>query len=61
MLCKYICPCDVYELGKERSDLDYLMPQVAYIENCKVCGLCEQHCPDMALTVIGKEKGKEKA
>ena len=47
--------------GKERSDLDYLMPQVAHIENCKVCGLCELHCPDMVLTVIGKEKGKEKA
>lgn len=61
MLCKYICPCDVYELGKERSDLDYLMPQVAHIENCKDCGLCEMHCPDMVLTVIGKEKGKEKA
>jgi 2-oxoglutarate ferredoxin oxidoreductase subunit delta len=61
MLCTYICPCDVYEPGQERSDLDYLMPRVAHIENCKVCGLCELHCPDMALTVIGKGKGKEKA
>jgi 2-oxoglutarate ferredoxin oxidoreductase subunit delta len=61
MLCQYICPCDVYEPGKERSDLDYLMPQVARIENCKVCGLCELNCPDMALTVIGTEKRKEKA
>jgi len=61
MLCKYVCPCDVYELGQERSDLDYLMPLVVRIENCKVCGLCELHCPDMALTVIGKQKGKEKA
>lgn len=61
MLCKYVCPKDVYEVGKERSDLDYLMPQVARIENCIVCGICEQNCPDMVITVIGKEKGKEKA
>jgi 2-oxoglutarate ferredoxin oxidoreductase subunit delta len=58
MLCKYICPCDVYEPGQERSDLDYLMPQATRIENCKDCGLCESHCPDMALTVVAKKKGK---
>jgi 2-oxoglutarate ferredoxin oxidoreductase subunit delta len=61
MLCKYICPSDVYELGDERSDLDYLMPRVVRIESCKVCGLCEQHCPDMALTVVAQKKGKGKA
>lgn len=61
MLCKFICPREVYEVGQERSDLDYLMPKVARIENCIACGLCEQHCPDMVITVTGKEKGKEKA
>ncbi|MCL2669633.1 MAG: 4Fe-4S dicluster domain-containing protein [Syntrophaceae bacterium] len=56
MLCKYICPREVYEAGTERSDLDYLMPQVARIEKCIVCRQCEQHCPDMVITVTGKEK-----
>jgi 2-oxoglutarate ferredoxin oxidoreductase subunit delta len=60
MLCKYICPFDVFEMGKERSDLDYLMPQATKVENCKVCGLCESHCPDMCITVVAKKKGKEK-
>ena len=40
--------------------MDYLMPHVARIENCKVCGLCKQHCPDMVLTVVAKKKGKER-
>jgi 2-oxoglutarate ferredoxin oxidoreductase subunit delta len=60
MLCKYICPFDVFEPGQTRSDLDYLMPRVANLENCRVCGLCESHCPDMCITVVAKKKGKEK-
>ena len=59
MLCKYICPCDVFEPGKTRSDLDYLMPEPVRIENCRVCGLCQSTCPDMVLTVFAKEKRKE--
>ncbi len=60
MLCKYICPSAVFEPGQTRSGLDYLMPQVANLENCRVCGLCESHCPDMCITVYAKKKGKEK-
>ena len=56
MLCKYICPRGVYAVGTERSDLDYLMPKPAQVDNCIVCRLCEQHCPDMVITVTGKEK-----
>ena len=59
MLCKTICPCDVFEPGKTRSDLDYLMPEPVRIENCRVCGLCQSTCPDMALTVFAKKKRKE--
>ena len=60
LICKYVCEHDVFELGQERSDLDYRMPQPAKLENCKVCRLCELNCPDMAITVVAKEKGKEK-
>ena len=55
MLCKYVCKFDVFEPGQERSALDYLMPRAARIENCRVCGLCESHCPDLALTVVEKD------
>ena len=51
---------DLRYRGQERSALDYLMPRPAKLENCRVCRLCETHCPDMALTVIAGEKGKEK-
>ena len=59
MLCQYVCQFEVFEPGQERSLLDYLMPRVAKLENCRVCGLCETHCPDMALTVIAEEKGEK--
>ena len=59
LLCKYVCEYEVFEQGQERSDLDYLMPRPAKLENCKVCRLCELNCPDMAITVVAKQKGKE--
>ncbi len=52
MLCKYVCKFEVFEAGQERSALDYLMPRVAKMENCRVCRLCESHCPDFAVAVV---------
>ncbi|KPK86019.1 MAG: hypothetical protein AMJ94_18380 [Deltaproteobacteria bacterium SM23_61] len=60
MLCQYVCKYEVFEVGQERSALDYLMPRAAKLENCRVCRLCESHCPDMALVVVAKKKGKGK-
>ena len=60
MLCQYVCKFEVFEPGQERSALDYLMPRPAKVENCRVCRLCESHCPDMALVVIAQEEGKGK-
>ena len=64
MLCQYVCKYDVFEPGQERSALDYLMPRPSRPENCRLCRLCESHCPDMALVVVapqgpGKGKGKK--
>jgi NAD-dependent dihydropyrimidine dehydrogenase PreA subunit len=56
MLCQYVCKFEVFEPGQERSALDYLMPRPAKVENCRVCRLCESHCPDMALVVVAEEK-----
>ena len=59
LLCQYVCKFEVFEPGQERSALDYLMPEPVRIEDCRVCGLCQSTCPDMALTVFAKEKRKE--
>ncbi len=59
LLCREVCQYDVLEPGKERSDLDHLMPWPARPENCKLCRLCELNCPDMAISVVVKEGGKE--
>jgi 2-oxoglutarate ferredoxin oxidoreductase subunit delta len=59
MLCRYVCKFDVFETGQDRSALDYLMPRAARMENCRVCGHCETHCPDMVLTVRAQSDGKE--
>ncbi len=55
MLCQSACKFDVFEPGQERSALDYLMPRIAKVENCRVCRLCESNCPDLALTVVEKD------
>ena len=62
LLCQYVCKFEVFEAGQERSALDYLMPRPAKVENCRVCRLCESHCPDLALTVVaGKNSTAESA
>ncbi len=59
LLCQYVCKYEVFEPGSERSDLGYFMPRTVKLENCRVCRLCEVHCPDLALTVVaGKKKEK---
>ena len=59
LLCRYVCKFEVFEPGQERSALDYRMPTPTRLENCRVCGLCESNCPDMALTVIANRQEKE--
>ncbi|MBM4330050.1 MAG: hypothetical protein FJ117_02300 [Deltaproteobacteria bacterium] len=62
LLCQYVCKYEVFEPGQERSALDYLMPRPAKLENCRVCLLCQTHCPDMALVVVaGKNLTAESA
>ncbi len=59
LLCQYACKYEVFEPGAERSDLGYFMPRIK-LENCRVCRLCEAHCPDMALTVVATNKKEKK-
>jgi 2-oxoglutarate ferredoxin oxidoreductase subunit delta len=51
-LCCHVCPRGVLQSGEVRSDLGYLMPAVAHIEECSGCRQCEWACPDMAVVVV---------
>ena len=57
-LCVDQCPKKVFTIGKKRNARGYLVPEVARLEECVACRLCEQICPDMSLTV--EENGHEK-
>ena len=50
------CPKAVYEISAKRNAKGYLVPEVARLEDCTGCMLCELTCPDMAITV---EKDKD--
>jgi 2-oxoglutarate ferredoxin oxidoreductase subunit delta len=54
-LCIQVCPQKVLARGEIRSRAGYPMPQVADIEKCSTCLLCEMTCPDLSLTVVRVE------
>ena len=52
-ICWQLCPTETLGKGKDGK---------AYITNpekCTACRICEIHCPDFAIVVVGK-KGKKK-
>lgn len=51
-ICVSLCPKKVLELDKEQKAV------VARPEDCIVCKLCELRCPDLAITVLVDEEGK---
>ncbi|MGP8051106.1 MAG: ferredoxin family protein [Desulfobaccales bacterium] len=57
-LCIDQCPQGVFEVSQTRSPKGYLMPQVAALEACSDCRLCEMLCPDLAITVEGQADEK---
>jgi 2-oxoglutarate ferredoxin oxidoreductase subunit delta len=48
-LCLHYCPKDVFESGEEVNDKGFIIPKVAYPDNCIRCKLCEINCPDLAI------------
>jgi len=57
-LCIEQCHKAVYEISSNRNTKGYLVPEVAKIEDCNGCMLCELTCPDMAITVEKEENEK---
>ena len=50
-LCIDQCPNEVLEISETRNEKGYRMPEVARIEECTGCLMCEMICPDMSIMV----------
>ncbi len=52
-ICIAICPKKVLERGPEGY------PYAVHPEDCILCGMCDIHCPDYAITLRKKDKDEE--
>lgn len=52
-ICIAICPKKVLEKGPDGY------PYAARPEDCILCGMCDVHCPDYAITLQAKHEVKE--
>lgn len=53
-ICIAVCPKNVLERGHDGY------PYAARPEDCILCGMCDIHCPDYAITLKRKEKANNK-
>jgi len=58
--CIEFCPRDVLAESKEFNSKGYHPPEIADIDSCVYCQLCELICPEFAIYVIEvKKEGEE--
>ncbi|NWF96682.1 MAG: 4Fe-4S binding protein [Candidatus Thorarchaeota archaeon] len=50
-ICIYVCPHSVLAKSEQVDNRGFFLPVVVDLEACKVCRLCEMHCPDFAISV----------
>ncbi|UCE11291.1 MAG: 4Fe-4S binding protein [Candidatus Thorarchaeota archaeon] len=50
-ICISVCPHGVLEKAEVVDERGFFLPVVVDLEACRVCGLCEIHCPDFAISV----------
>jgi len=50
-ICVNYCPKDVLEMSADVNERGFNFSQVARIEDCIYCKLCEKMCPDLAIFV----------
>jgi len=59
-LCVRFCKHDVLRIGDRRNVKGYNVVEIAQLDRCKFCKLCEMNCPDFALYVEAEKKTKPK-
>lgn len=57
--CIEFCPRDVLAESKEFNSKGYHPPEIANIEACVYCQLCELICPEFAIYVVEVKKEEE--
>jgi 2-oxoglutarate ferredoxin oxidoreductase subunit delta len=57
--CIEFCPRDVLAESKEFNSKGYHPPEIADIDSCVYCQLCELICPEFAIYVIEVKKEEE--
>lgn len=50
-ICISVCPHGVLVKSDLVDNRGFFLPSVVDLEACKVCLLCEMHCPDFAISV----------
>ncbi len=58
-ICISVCPHNVLKRAESVDNRGFILPEVADITACKVCRLCELHCPDFAIVVVAENVNNE--
>ncbi len=61
-ICVNRCPVQALEISEIMNKKGVRVPRLKAVNKCYQCRLCEQLCPDFAITVTKEEKeeGEEK-
>lgn len=59
-LCVNYCSKKVLGLSTKRNNKGYAVPEAVDADQCIACGICEQMCPEFAITVLEEEKCEQK-
>jgi 2-oxoglutarate ferredoxin oxidoreductase subunit delta len=51
-ICIALCPQSVLVKSEEVDNRGFFLPEVANLDACTVCRICELECPDFAISVI---------
>jgi len=46
MICHEVCPLDIIAWDDDKN-----LPYVAYPDECQLCFICQEECPDEAIKV----------
>ena len=57
-LCMEVCPKKLFSASMNLNRKGYRPPQVIQIESCTQCQNCMIYCPDLAIAVEPKKRGK---